>query len=107
MAIIAIAGACVAPGSVAHPSPSASRPGDGSCADLSSRTRLQSPGGGVYFGVNLDWGQDSPASLSGRLGRHPALFEDEIRYCTRASSWAFGSCENVPGMTFFGKPGAT
>src|SRR5439155_852651 len=39
--------------------------------------------------------------------RHLPPFFTWRRYCTRASSWLFGSCANVEGITFFGYPGAT
>ncbi|HVM04969.1 MAG TPA: hypothetical protein VM242_07350 [Acidimicrobiales bacterium] len=32
------------------------------------------PAAGAWFGVNLDWENDSPASYAGRLGRTPAVF---------------------------------
>src|SRR5260370_6036437 len=74
--VLVIASDCVTGAPAPHVTASAAAvsSGDGLCAMSSSNDRLQLPGGGVYFGVNLDWGHDSPASLSGRLGRHPALF---------------------------------
>jgi hypothetical protein len=32
------------------------------------------PASGAWFGVNLDWENDSPAAYAGRLGRTPAVF---------------------------------
>jgi hypothetical protein len=32
------------------------------------------PDDGVYFGVNLDWDNDSPAAYAARLGRAPAVY---------------------------------
>jgi beta-mannanase len=32
------------------------------------------PGNGVYFGVNLDWDNDSPAGYTERLGHAPAVY---------------------------------
>lgn len=43
-----------------------------SCDTTRHGARLQ-PVDGVWFGVNLDWSKDSPASYAQRLGRHPAV----------------------------------
>jgi hypothetical protein len=45
----------------------------GACSGSSTGVLLE-PRDGVYFGVNLDWDHDTPASLVHRLGRSPALY---------------------------------
>jgi hypothetical protein len=46
----------------------------GSCPGSSGGAHLEPRAGSAYFGVNLDWGNDSPTSFARRLGRSPALY---------------------------------
>ena len=41
---------------------------------------LEPDGGGVYFGVNLDWDHDSTAAVAERLGHSPAVFVAFARF---------------------------
>src|SRR4051794_35823981 len=38
------------------------------------------PKGHPYFGVQLDWGNDSVSEYSGRLGHTPAIFGRYVKY---------------------------
>lgn len=44
------------------------------CTAAGTGGALLEPAAGAWFGVNLDWENDSPASYAGRLGRTPAVF---------------------------------
>lgn len=56
------------------PRPAAVPSTPGRCPGSSTGALLEPRDGGVYFGVNLDWDHDTPTSVSGRLGRSPALY---------------------------------
>jgi Glycosyl hydrolase family 26 len=67
---LAVLTGCGTGGPTRHPS--VQQPA--SCRGSSAGGLLEPRDGSVYFGVNLDWGHDSPTSLARRLGRRPALY---------------------------------
>ena len=75
LAIAALAGC-----SSSSPSETGSRPatgaasGDAASACTGAGGAPLEPTTGAWFGVNLDWENDSPAAYAGRLGRTPAVF---------------------------------
>ena len=48
-------------------------------AQVPGLARLE-PADGAYFGVNLDWGHDSAAALSQRLGRTPVVWVQFVSF---------------------------
>lgn len=59
------------------------------CRRSSLGALLELDGGGVYFGVNLDWDHDSIASLASRLGRSSALYVAFVQFFMEGAGASF------------------
>lgn len=85
-AVLVNAAACGAGGDKPEGTTSASPTATATCPPA-ERARVQ-PGAGPYFGVNLDWGKDSPSAYAERLGAVPAVFVTFAPFPPQEADWA-------------------